>query len=81
MSLGQSSLIIHSGAQCGGAPKYPGLQLQIAEPETSRQFAKEPQGFGSQGEVFIGGSGFILLHLVNGSPSNPGTQVQYGLCR
>lgn len=81
LSLGQSSLIEHSGAQRGGTPRYPGLQLQIAEPETSRQVANSPQGLGSHGEVFTGGSGLLLRHLENGSPSNPETHVQYGLCR
>lgn len=35
LSLGQSSLMVHSGEQRGGAPIYPGLQAQRKDPPKS----------------------------------------------
>lgn len=75
LSFEQSSLIEHSGEQWGGTPMYPVLQLQDADPSKWRHTEYGPQGFGSQGNgAKVNFSS--LVHLINGSPSNPSKQVQ-----
>ena len=47
--LAQSALMVHSGLQLGGEPKYPGRHLQSAYPLRFVQVAKRPQGSGLHG--------------------------------
>lgn len=52
--LEQSALMVHSGLQLGGEPKYPGRHLQSAYPLRFVQVAKRPQGSGLQGSTITG---------------------------
>ena len=57
--LEQSALMVHSGLQLGGEPKYPGKHLQSAYPLRFVQVAKRPQGSGLHGSWMITGAGVV----------------------
>ena len=78
---GQLVFRTHSGLQpTKGFPMYPSfIQSQTAPPSKTVQIVFDPQGLGLQGSAG-GGGPLSRTHLSKGLPTNPGGQVQMGLC-
>lgn len=78
---GQSLLLVHSGRQYGGEPKYCWRQLQEAWPLIDAQCAFSPQGDGRHGSIGSATGSVITIgaHLTSGSPVYPELQPQMAL--